>query len=531
MASLRDSSVQTGCSKYLSLRRLLALLVVALVAVSVVPHPTTAYASTPTYDANNGLLSFIAPNPPNTSEILAGGVAGNAFRFENVITISGVEIDAIVEIRELQNSESGSGLADSKMDRIDDNDSNADLELSFRNTQNAPGLGFVVFDVQFVNDASEAVALQNVALTVTDVDNDQFVEFGGLSSYRLANSNDATDVRARTGSASFTTSGGQAVTATVPEGSVHFFASGGCCDAPNNSAADQEEHWVQAQFATVSVLRIKAGSYSRGSANLDFRFALTPFTSTTTNTVVTRPSFTVTYDANSGSGGVPSSTTSNTSMTVAGNTGSPALERAGFTFGGWNTRADGAGATYAPGSSILPVANTTLYALWTPIPQPAGPSAGGGSQPAIHLDLQGRVNQTAANTPVLMEGEVLKPGSSYSLTLRQPAQTIKSGVVNSGGRFSHLMALPANLAPGSYTLTLQAVGANGESLVLTQSIAVGPNGAFTRIGTPAPTVSGGLAATGANDAVVVGGLATAVLLGLAGAAMLSLRRSQPGIRP
>lgn len=512
----------------ISLRRLLVLLVASLVAFSVAPS-SLAFASTLTYDAANGLISFIAPNPPNTSEILAGGVAGDTFRFENVITVSGVEVDAIVEIVELQNSESGSGLGDSKMDRIDDNDSVADLEVSFRNTASSPGLGFVVFDIQFVNNASEAVILENVALTVTDVDNDQFVQFGGLTSYRLADSRAASDVVAGTGTASFTTSGTNALSATVPAGSVHFFASGN--SSSGDSDAEKEKHWVQAQFATVSELRIKLGSYSIGSANIDHSFALTTFTAPATSTVVSRPNFTVTYDANSGSGVVPSPTTSNTSMTVAGNTGSPALERAGYTFGGWNTRADGAGATYAPGSSILPVADTTLYALWTPIPQPAGPSAGGGSQPAIHLDLQGRVNQTAPNTPVLMEGEVLKPGSSYSLTLRQPAQTIKSGVVNSGGRFSHLMALPANLAPGSYTLTLQAVGVNGESLVLTQSISVGANGVLTRIGRAIPTVSGGLAATGANDAVVVGGLATAVLLGLAGAAMLSLRRSQPGIRP
>lgn len=524
-----------GFSKYLSPRRFLALLVVALVAVSVVPHTTPAFASTPTYDANNGLLSFIAPNPPNTSNVLEGGVAGSSFRFDNVITITGVEIDAIVEIVELQNSGSGqdSGVvrSDNAMDRIDDNDTDPDLEVEFQNYAPDGTLGYVVFDIQFVNNASQAVSLEDVALTVTDVDNDQFVQFGGLSSYRLADSRGVTDVvdQAGAGSASFTTSLGAPMSATVPAGSVHFFASGG--SSSSDSAAEQEKHWVQAQFATVSILRVKLGSYEQGNAVMDLEFELTPFSSSSTSTNVTRPAFTVTYDANSGSGSVPSSTgPSNTAMTIAGNTGTPALERAGFTFGGWNLRADGAGATYAPGSSILPVADTTLYALWTPITQPAGPSAGGGSQPAIHLDLRGRVNQTAANTPVLMEGEVLKPGSSYSLTLRQPAQTIKSGVVNSGGRFSHLMALPANLAPGSYTLMLQAVGVNGESLVLTQSITVGPNGSFTRIGTAAPTVSGGLAATGVSDALVVAGLASSVLLGLAGAAMLAWRRGKAGIR-
>jgi uncharacterized repeat protein (TIGR02543 family)/LPXTG-motif cell wall-anchored protein len=40
------------------------------------------------------------------------------------------------------------------------------------------------------------------------------------------------------------------------------------------------------------------------------------------------------------------------------------LTKSGYTFAGWNSRADGTGTTYAAGSSILPVANTTLYAKW-----------------------------------------------------------------------------------------------------------------------------------------------------------------------
>jgi hypothetical protein len=86
--------------------------------------------------------------------------------------------------------------------------------------------------------------------------------------------------------------------------------------------------------------------------------------------------YTITYDANAGqvgavaqagvtTGTLPTTTTvaQGTVVTVApqGN-----LARQGFTFGGWNDRADGTGITYPAGTGTftLGAANVTLYALW-----------------------------------------------------------------------------------------------------------------------------------------------------------------------
>lgn len=143
-------------------------------------------------------------------------------------------------------------------------------------------------------------------------------------------------------------------------------------------------------------------------------------------------------------------------------------------------------------------------------------SSEGSPEPATHLDLKARTGQPGAGTPVLMEGEGLLPGSAYSLVLREPARVIRSGTANTGGRFSHLEALPADLKPGSYTITLSAIGKNGESLVLTQSFRIGSNGSFTQIGTPVPTVKGGLAQTGPNPALILGGLSLAGIVALVG---------------
>ncbi len=51
-------------------------------------------------------------------------------------------------------------------------------------------------------------------------------------------------------------------------------------------------------------------------------------------------------------------------VVIAGNTGS--LINVGYTFGGWNTKSDGSGISYAPGAPIAgPSGTLVLYAVWT----------------------------------------------------------------------------------------------------------------------------------------------------------------------
>lgn len=74
----------------------------------------------------------------------------------------------------------------------------------------------------------------------------------------------------------------------------------------------------------------------------------------------------VTYNGNLNTGGTAPidavSYTSGATVTVLGNTG--ALTKTGYSFGGWNTQADGNGTTYSAGSTFTISADTTLYAKW-----------------------------------------------------------------------------------------------------------------------------------------------------------------------
>lgn len=71
---------------------------------------------------------------------------------------------------------------------------------------------------------------------------------------------------------------------------------------------------------------------------------------------------TITFNANGGSGTVPSAIS--TYVGVANTIPSNSLTRTGYTFNGWNTASDGSGTSYATGSTITPSGNVTLYAQW-----------------------------------------------------------------------------------------------------------------------------------------------------------------------
>ena len=70
----------------------------------------------------------------------------------------------------------------------------------------------------------------------------------------------------------------------------------------------------------------------------------------------------ITYNGNGNTGG----STAETSFTF-GNTASVranGFTRTGYTFTGWNTKANGSGTAYAAGASYKAAANLTLYAQW-----------------------------------------------------------------------------------------------------------------------------------------------------------------------
>lgn len=75
--------------------------------------------------------------------------------------------------------------------------------------------------------------------------------------------------------------------------------------------------------------------------------------------------YTIKYNANGGSGTVPSTQTKtdDEEITLATNK----LTRSGWSFYRWNTKADGSGTNYQSGATYTKNANATLYAIWVKI--------------------------------------------------------------------------------------------------------------------------------------------------------------------
>ena len=83
--------------------------------------------------------------------------------------------------------------------------------------------------------------------------------------------------------------------------------------------------------------------------------------------------YTVTFNANGGSGTVPSYQTANSGSSITLPYGS-GLTKSGYYFGGWNTNSSGTGSNYSAGESFTVTGNITLYARWDA--SGTGPSSG-----------------------------------------------------------------------------------------------------------------------------------------------------------
>ena len=130
---------------------------------------------------------------------------------------------------------------------------------------------------------------------------------------------------------------------------------------------------------------------------------------------VTPTTFTLTYDANNGTG-APASQTGNDQITLS--TAKPS--RSGYTFLGWATSANATSAQYQPGATFNLTANTTLYAVWQKNDMPVTPSNPTASaklkvKSSTTVDYRSKVNITAMASGVpdgyvlaIYEGKVLK---------------------------------------------------------------------------------------------------------------------------
>ncbi len=128
---------------------------------------------------------------------------------------------------------------------------------------------------------------------------------------------------------------------------------------------------------------------------------------------LSKPQHTLTFDANGGSGDVPSSisTEAGIKVPISGGNG---LTLDGFNFECWNTKQDGKGDTVKPGDTFAVTEDTTLYAIWSEQQYSGGGSSFGGGSSSGSGSFSGGGNSSGS-------GGSTSGGSGSSSTNNQPS--------------------------------------------------------------------------------------------------------------
>jgi len=161
--------------------------------------------------------------------------------------------------------------------------------------------------------------------------------------------------------------------------------------------SNQFRRWAAAMFAVIGMLAILcAGCGDKGTgSDRDSGGGENPSGTT----------YTVTFNANGGTGTVPAKQTVNAGTAITLPSGS-GLTKSGYTFDGWNTNNSGTGTNYSAGGSYTPTVSVTLYAKWN------ADSSGGQDDPPEILDVDVLVVDISSETSDWNYVAVGKDGSS-----------------------------------------------------------------------------------------------------------------------
>ena len=173
--------------------------------------------------------------------------------------------------------------------------------------------------------------------------------------------------------------------------------------------------------------------------------------------------YTVTYNANGGSG-APSAQTKTYGVDLTLSSTKPT--RTGYTFSKWNTKSDGSGTNYSAGGNYTSNANVTLYAQWTPNTYTVTYNANGGTgAPSSQTKTYG-VDLTLSST------KPTRTGYTFS---KWNTKSDGSGTnYSAGGNYTSNanVTLYAQWTPNTYTVTYNANGGSGAPSAQTKTYGV-----------------------------------------------------------
>ncbi|MEI7024721.1 NHL domain-containing protein [Paenibacillus sp. y28] len=194
------------------------------------------------------------------------------------------------------------------------------------------------------------------------------------------------------------------------------------------------------------------------------------------NSRIRKVSLAVSYNANSGSGTVPTPSEYNhgATVTVSGNTGG--LVKKGYVFDGWNTKADGSGTNYAANDTfIMGTESIVLYARWITNPYSIEPISNQTLEPkragySSNTQETKTITIKKSGTGDLEDLAVELSGSgSGDFEISQPAATTLNSAQDST---TFTVKAKDGLAVGTYAavVTVSAKNADKVSFTVTQVV-------------------------------------------------------------
>ena len=232
-------------------------------------------------------------------------------------------------------------------------------------------------------------------------------------------------------------------------------------NANGGSGAPSSQKITHGEYVAISnVIPTRAGhtflGWSTSASATNATYALSSSFTTTSNVTLYAVwninAYTITYNANGGSGAPASQTkTHGVNLTLS----STKPTRTGYTFLGWSTSSSATSPTYSPGSIFTSNADTTLYAIWDANGYTITYHANGGSgAPASQTKTHG-VNLTLSSTKPTRSG--------YTFLGWSTSSTATSATYSPGGTFTTNAntTLYAVWRAHTYTITYHANGGSG----------------------------------------------------------------------
>lgn len=328
---------------------------------------------------------------------------GDRVLFKNVITIAGVTVDAIVTTRKLvsatvknyESSTNAGGASTNFQTDVDILAANGYAEFKF---------DFYLANDNIVANCNAAITcagttktiLENINVSLIDVDYYQWNEVSGLDSYTVSNPTKLKECLV--GSLTST----QTCTARVDPTTISYPANLRF-QGPSSIDSTIPQDMAVINYGSVETFSLKFGRDRAGTPNYyGVAFKALAWGAAVPQTNGPATTYTISYSGNGNTGGTATSThvgAVGSSFTVASNSGT--LVKTGFTFSGWNTAANGTGTTYAPGATILmPKDGTTLYARWVANALTLSYDANGGTgSPVSESRLAGATANVSTTVP------------------------------------------------------------------------------------------------------------------------------------